>query len=520
MGGDGANGGVRTEIRAGLQVFLLALPLCLGIAAASGAPPVAGLITAIVGGLLTGARGGARATIKGPAAGLIVIVAGCIAAFGGGVEGYRAMLAVGVAAGLLQLGLSIGRAGRLLRFVPPAVVHGMLAAIGVLIILKQLPALLGVPAGGEGVVGGVVYAVTQVTAVDPRVLAVGAAAVATLALHPRLPAKAREAFPAPLAAVVASVGAAAALALPVTLESGAAPFVDMPGSLLAAIVTPDYAVLLRPEAWWWVVLFAIVGSLESLLSVRAVDALAEQESDLDADLRSVAVGNVLAALIGGLPMITEVVRSSACVAYGGRGHLANRVHGAALLLALALFAEPLRWVPEAALAVLLVHVGTRLASADTFRQEIALGYDQLLIFGATFVGCVTVDLLVGVGVGVGLKLLLHVLHGAPLASLWRPDLAVDRRGGQTTLRVRDAAVFSSFHHVRDAALAAPAPAAIDLGDATLVDHTVMVELDRLREHGVAVVGLERFAALGPGATASRVKRPLPVLAWAIPGRAV
>jgi MFS superfamily sulfate permease-like transporter len=499
------------ELRAGLQVSLLALPLCLGIAVASGVPPAAGLLTAIVGGLLGGVLGGARRTIKGPAAGLIVIVAGTVLSFGGGLEGYRALLAVGTVSGLVQLVLAQARVGRLLRFVPPAVVQGMLCAIGLLILLSQLPVVLGVSVAGEGVVERSFHLVMAAPALSPWVLLVAVVAGAVLLLHRRLPEGVRSALPAPLAAVVVGVGVAFAIGLPRALENGVGPYLQMPSSLGAAMMTPDFTVLFEARAWWWVAILSTVGSLESLLSVRAIDRLADGESDLDADLRATGAANVLAALIGGLPMISEVVRSTACVTYGGRGRLANAVHGVALLVALVALGGPLGLVPLAALAVLLIDVGFRLASPATLRNEVALGYDQLLIFAVTLVASLTVDLLVGVGLGVLTKLGLHVLHGAPLSTLLRPRFEAASRDGQRVIRVRDAAVFSSFHGVREAVLASPRPTVLDLSGVRLVDHTVMTEVARLEAGGVIVEGLDDLVALGPEPTATRVRQPLTVL---------
>lgn len=503
------------EVRAGLHAFLLALPLSLGIAVASSAPPVAGLITAIVGGLLTGVLGGAPSTIKGPAAGLIVIVAGAIAAFGGGVDGYRAMLAIAVAAGVLQVVLAQLRADRVLRFVPPAVIHGMLASIGVVIVVKQLPAILGVSVAGATVFESLAHVTTHASSAVPSVVLVAVAAAATLLVHGRLPERWQARVPAPLAAVL--VAAVAAMGLGVPRQIGTVePFLAMPASIAAAIVHPDFAVLQRSDAWWWVMLLTAIGSLESLLTVRAVDDWTEQRSDLAADLRATGIANAVAGCLGGIPMISEVVRTRANVAAGGRGRWSNAVHGGALLVALLALAGPLHAIPMAALAVLLVFVGATLASPDTLRREVARGYDQLLIFTVTLVGCLATDLLVGIGLGLVCKVSLHRLHGASWSSLLRPSLTSTIVGGTATVRVYDAAVFSSFHYVRRAIERARERAGrvvVDLREVPLVDHTVMADLRELAGEGVQVRGLQHLSALGPDATATRVMQPLPSVAW-------
>ncbi|HJL05891.1 MAG TPA: SulP family inorganic anion transporter [Polyangiaceae bacterium LLY-WYZ-15_(1-7)] len=495
---------VLRDLRAGGLVSLLALPLCLGIAAASGFPPVAGLLTAIVGGLLTPLLGGAPRTIKGPAAGLIVVVLASVHELGGGDAwaGYRATLAVVVASGVAQALLAQLGAARLVEMVPPAVLHGVLVAIGLVILVKQLPVLLGLELADVSVMGMLPAIAGALDKVRPTAALSGAAALAVVLAMPALARRGVRVGPLPAPLLAVGVGAGVALAL-----GGGAATPQLPHELGGVLVLPDFGALARPAAWTHVLLLTLVGSLESLVSLRAVDQLAGTRSDPARDLGAIGLGNALAGAIGGLPMITEIVRSTANVHHGAESGRANAAHGAALLLALVLLPGALEQVPLAVLAALLLAVAGRLADPGSFRREMNVGVDQMLIFSATVVASLFVDLLAGIGAGVATKLALHVANGAPLRALVGPDLEVEG----STLRVRGAAVFSGWPRFRDAIDAArqtQGAIIVDLSEARLVDHTVLQRLETRRERGdLEWVGLDGHRTLGAHPLATRVRRP-------------
>lgn len=380
------------DLRAGLSVGLIALPLSLGIALASGFPASSGIVTAVVGGLVAGLLGGARGTIKGPAAGLIVLVLAAVTDLG-----VRGALAAFVLAGLLQVLMGLGRATRFTSLVPAPVVHGMMAAIGLLVLFRQLPVMLGVASGlraGEPleVVGTAAFAGGVAF-----VLVVGSVIGAT-----RWPWLAR--VPAPLVAVGAAALVAAHLGLGAHPEA-ARLFPALPGSVSAWVLLPDLSVLADPRAVFHALVLATVGALESSLTVRAIDSITGRQSDLDRDLVAVGLANVGAACLGGLPMISEVVRSTANVQQGARSGWSNVVHGAFLLVAVGAFGSWLAHVPLAALAALLVVVGAKLAAPSTFRRELSLGAPRMLAFSATVSVTLVGDLLLGIGAGVLVALL-------------------------------------------------------------------------------------------------------------------
>lgn len=483
----------------GFLVFLVALPLSLGIAMASGFPPIAGVITAIVGGVAATWCGSAHLVVKGPAAGLIVIALGAVGELGGGdsAAGYRRTLAVIVAAALAQIALALLRAGVLGDFFPAAVVHGMLAAIGVLIISKQAHVLLGVTPHAAEPLELLAEIPASVLRANPEIALIGLLGLVVLVGHPRLRGRvaAVRHVPAPLLVVALAIPLAMAFDLDHahtysievfhhTYAIGPNFLVNLPGNLFAALTWPDFGALAKPVAWKYVAMFAIVGTVESLLSVKAVDLLDpwRRRSDPDRDLLATGVGNLLAGLLGGLPMISEIVRSTANVSYGARTRRSNFFHGVFMFAFVALLPGLVHRIPLAALAAMLIVTGARLASPGELLAAWRVGPEQALVFIVTVVVTVASDLLVGVAAGILTKALAHAVRGAPFESLLRADLEVVRQGSRATVRVRHAAVFSNFFWIRRALQSLPAEVTevhVDLGDVRLVDHTVMHKLHDL-----------------------------------------
>lgn len=483
------------DAQSGFLVFLIALPLCLGISIASGFPPVAGILTAIVGGLLASHLGSAPLTIKGPAAGLIVIALGAVHELGGGdpVAGYRRALAVGAVAAMVQVVFAWFRAGRLAAVMPPAVVHGMLAAIGVIIIAKQLPVVLGVlDAHGEPL-EMLMEIPHYVLEENPEVTLIGVLAIAILTVLPLAPWKPIRAIPAPLAVLAITIPMAIAFNFSTEhpyrfwshdFQVGPELLVQLPGSLLDAVTFPDFSVILTPTSLKYVAMFALVGTVESLLSVIAVDALDPEAraSDLDRDLLVTGGANLVCACVGGLPMISEIVRSKANIDAGARSSWSNFFHGLFLLVFVALLPSVLQMIPLAALAAMLVVTGARLASPSEFRHVWHIGRDQFALFFTTFLFTLATDLLIGVGVGLALKLALHAWRAGSLSRLFgAPWSRLERNGDTLCVEVDGPLAFTNLlkletamrpflddgvRHVR-----------IDLAHASLLDHTAQERLE-------------------------------------------
>lgn len=482
----------RKDVLSGFLVFLIALPLCLGISMASGFPPIAGILTAIIGGVLVSFLGSTRLTIKGPAAGLIVIVLGAVTELGNGDAelGYRRAIAVGVVAGVIQIVLAIVRAGVVRDLMPPSVVHGMLAAIGVIIISKQTHTALGVAPQAKDPLGLIAEIPHSLANANPEIVAIGALALVILFGMPLIRAKWAKRVPGALVVLLVAVPLGLAFDLDhqhtYTLGShqysvGPQYLVTLPGNLLSAIQTPDFSAIASGTSIKYIVMFSLVGTIESLLSVSAVDSLdkAKRTSNANRDLLATGVGNTLAAAIGGLPMISEIVRSKANIDAGATSPLSNFFHGMFLLVMVVAVPGLLHQIPLAALAAMLVFTGFRLASPAEFRNAWSIGPTQLLLFVTTLVVTLATDLLVGVGVGVLLKVVIHVLSGVPLRYLFRAPIESTRDGDTVMLRVHGAAVFTNYLGLKrelDRIDDAVRTVVIDFSDAHLVDHTVLEKL--------------------------------------------
>ncbi len=515
--------GVARDAVSGFLVFLIALPLCLGIAIASGFPPVAGVLTAVVGGLLGPLLGSARLTIKGPAAGLIVIVLGAVTELGGDdpVQGYRRALAVGVVAAILQIALALVRAAQIGTMAPPAVVHGMLAAIGVIIVSKQSHVMLGVAPHAKEPLELLLELPHSIATNNPEIMVIGVVSVAILFALPLLDVKAAKLVPPQLVALAAAVPLGIYFGLDHQHEYnlfghahplGPQYLLNLPGNLLDVITFPDFSAIASLPSIKYVVMFTLVGSLESTLSLLAVDSLDPEKraSNVDRDLLVVGVGNLLSASLGGLPMISEIVRSKANIDAGAKSEWSNFFHGLFLLVFVAAAPAVLRHIPLAALAAMLVYTGTRLASPKEVLHARALGRDQLFLFLTTLVVTLAVDLLVGIACGILLKLALHWARTGQLSALFRTKIEARRDGHRLVVTVEGPATFLALGKLRRA-LSGVTPeirtVTLDLGRAPLVDHTFLERLhgmsDEWETATLDVLGIERLKPASEHPMASR-----------------
>jgi MFS superfamily sulfate permease-like transporter len=513
----------RDDLASGFLVFLIALPLCLGISMASGFPPVAGILTAIVGGMLTKFLGSARLTIKGPAAGLIVIALGAVTELSQGdpVGGYRRALAVGVVAGILQILLAVARTGVVGELMPSSVVHGMLAAIGVIIISKQTHTLLGVTPTGKDPLHLLAEIPHSLTQINPEVFLIGLISLLILFGVPLIRSKWARKIPGPMLVLAVAVPLGYIFDLRdehnyslfgQVFHLGPKYLIRLPGSLLGALSFPDFSQILSGTSIKYIIMFTLVGSIESLLSVTAVDSLDPQKrsSNLNRDLLATGVGNTIASLIGGLPMISEIVRSKANIDNGAKSSWSNFFHGTFLLLSVALIPGLLQQIPLAALAGMLIYTGTRLASPKEFQHAYRIGPEQLLIFVTTLLVTLMTDLLIGVGVGLIFKVGIHVLNGAPVKSLFRSIMEESRDGETLVLEVRDAAIFINFLGL-NRRLKTVEPeikrVVIDFANAWVVDHTVLYKLEgianRWEGRELILTGLDNHAAASSHRLATR-----------------
>ena len=432
----------RDDVPAGIVVFLIALPLCLGIAVASGAPLISGVVAGVVGGLVVGALSGSQLMVSGPAAGLTPVVLLGIQQVGG----FERLLPAIVLAGILQLLLSGLRAGVVAYYVPSSVIKGMLAGIGLTLILKQLPHALGydgdyegdmsfVESSGSTTLGSLVEALQHI---QPGAVAAALLGVGVMLWWPRSPFARVKLLPAPMVAV--GVGMVMNEMLRIALPDYAirgTHLVSLPtitnGDFAQTFALPDWSAISSPIVWQLALIIGLVASLESLLSLEATNKLDPQRRDapVNRELFAQGVGNIVAGLLGGLPLTGVMIRSSTNVDAGAQSRLSAMVHAVLMLLAVVAFGSVLNRTPLAAIASVLLVTGFRLAAPALWRAAWRIGYSHFIPFGITVLAIVFTDLLRGIGVGlvIGLAFIIMEHLRSPVLSRISPPGAVLTRYG-------------------------------------------------------------------------------------------
>ncbi len=463
---------VMRDVLASLVVFLVALPLCMGIALASGVPPAMGLLAGIVGGLVVGALGGAPLQVSGPAAGLTVIVYDIVQDHGIGV-----LLVVVFAAGLLQIAAGYLKMGRWFRAVPHSVVYGMLAGIGVLIFASQFHAMVDDEPAASGLTNLLTIPRAVLKGLTPEEgtvhhLAAGIGILTLVitvgwnALRKRLPG-ALGVLPAPLLAVTSATIAAEAMALPikrVQVPESAAGFLHL--------MQPELLVrLAEPAILGLAIAMAVVASAETMLCATAVDKLHDGErTDFDKELKAQGVGNALLGVLGGLPITGVIVRSSANIDAGGRSRLSAILHGVWLVVALLAFPGLLRAIPIASLAAVLVHIGWRLVNVRTLVSLYRQNRAEFAICLVTMTAIVVTNLLEGLLIGLGLA----VARLAWVASHLHVETE-ETEAGVFHVRLHGAATFVNLPRLAEALERLPQEAEVHvhLEHLSYVDHAAL-----------------------------------------------
>jgi len=513
----------RNDLMSGFLIFLIALPLSLGIAMASGVPPLAGIIAAVVGGLVVSLTSGSYITINGPAAGLIVVILAAVNSMGGGIEGYRLTLAAITIAGILQIIAGVTKAGKLCSYFPSSAVHGLLASIGIIIIAKQSYIMLGIKPVGKTAIQQLVNLPGSLALANPELALIGLLTLATVVIMPMI--KPFKRFPAPLVGVV--LGMCLGTYFDLSHEHTYLGFqnheyrltadalVTLPGNLSEGIVHPDWSRIGDLVFWRAVMMIFLIASLETLLSAAAVDKLDpyHRKANLNRDLTAIGIGTAVSGWLGGLPMIAEIVRSSANANSGAKTRWSNFFHGCFMLIFVCFASGMIHRIPQASLAAILVFTGFRLASPKEFKKTLSIGSDQMLIFITTIVMTLATDLLIGIMSGVLVKLILHLIRGNSPAQLLKckMDLTVDDNAA--VLNVNGSVAFTNLLFLKQKLEAMPTglDMKIDLADTRLVDHSVMEFLEHFqhdyeRSGGrVAVVGLEGHRSQSDNPLAARTK---------------
>ncbi|GAA3559262.1 SulP family inorganic anion transporter [Snuella lapsa] len=414
---------IKNDLPASIVVFFVALPLCLGIALASGAPLFSGLIAGIIGGIVVGGLSGSKIGVSGPAAGLAAIVLTAIGTLGG----YENFLVAVVLGGLIQLLFGFLKAGIIGYYFPSSVIKGMLTGIGIIIILKQIPHFFGYDAEPEGADSffssssentfSTILNITDNITVGSMI--VGFIALAILILWDKVLTKKAKIFQliqGPLVAVVVGIIFFSLTQSNDTLAIAGTHLVSVPvpedtSSFLAQFSFPNFSVIFNPDVWIVAFTIALVASLETLLCVEATDRLDPHKNvtPTNRELLAQGTGNILSGLIGGLPITQVIVRSSANIQSGGVSKLSAIIHGILLLISVILIPRLLNMIPLSVLAAILLIVGYKLAKPKLFKQMYDLGWKQSIPFTVTVLGIVFIDLLWGIGLGLAVGIVVILL---------------------------------------------------------------------------------------------------------------
>jgi MFS superfamily sulfate permease-like transporter len=426
---------LRSDIQSGLVVFLVALPLCLGIALASGAPLFAGIISGVIGGIVVGFLSNSQLSVTGPAAGLTAIVLAAISSLGS----YQYFLAAVVLAGVIQLLLGIARAGTISNYFPSNVIEGMLTAIGVIIIMKQLPHAIGYDVDNEGdfffiekgeghnTFSSIIDAINYS---HPGAILVTVVSLLILIAFNKITfLKNLKVIPGALIAVLAGIAINEIFRVTgsdMIIQQEHLVNLPVPDSMEAfrrQFTFPDFSAMMRPDVWVVAVTIAVVASIETLLCVEASDKLdpLKRYTNTNTELFAQGTGNILSGLIGGLPMTSVIVRTSANINSGGRTKTATIAHGVFLLIAVLSIPALLNKIPLASLAAVLLMIGFKLASPKVFRHMWDNGRYQFVPFIVTVLAVVFTDLLKGVAIGLVVSIFYILRANLKLAYFFRKE---------------------------------------------------------------------------------------------------
>lgn len=507
------------NIFSGFVVSLIALPLGLGLALASGAPPISGVIAAIVGGTVVAILGGSNVTITGPGNGLVVVILSAITTLGEGdmAQGFLYTLAAIVVSGVIMIILGFLRMGSLGDFFPASAIQGMLAAIGIGIFAKQFHVMLG----NLGAKGSIVNLLLQVpvgvkdyvTNNSQSVLWAGGVGIVSLLImifYGKIRNKYLQLIPAPMWIVMLSVGLYYYFD---KFSSNAYPIdksllINLPNDVLSTFAFPDFGKVYKMEFISAVISITLIASIESLLSIKAVDKLdpLKRRSNVNKDIRALGLATVISGFLGGLNVVTVIARSSVNVNNNGSNRSANFFHASFLVAFILLFASELRKIPLPALAAILVYTGYKLASPTNIKKVFSIGKEQLLIFLITLLTTISTSLITGIIVGILATLIIHIfISKDPMlffANIFKPNVLMFQEDEKYYVSVKNFSSFLNYTKLKSKLDQIPEnkDAIIDFSMCEFVDHSVMENLNdyaesfRRKDGHFEVIGLDSHNA--------------------------
>ena len=509
------------NIFSGFVVSLVALPLGLGLAIASEAPPIAGVIASIVGVVICSIFGGSKLTITGPGNGLVVVLLYSITSLGNGdlYQGYLYTLAAIVFSGVLMFLFGVFRLGALSEFFPSSSLQGMLAAIGIGILAKQLHVMLGVTTVNGAplnvlskVPDTLSFLFSNLTLYFWIPVFLGLFSLVVLIFYSRLRSPLFRMVPAPMWVIVFAVGVSFYLEFFTDglYSISESLMIRLPKNIVTNIPAPDYSLIGSLEFITTVISITLIASIESLLSIKAVDKLDPQKrrSNVNKDLRSLGIATTLSGLIGGLPVVTVIARSSVNVNNGGSNRTSNFTHAMFLLVFVLIFQDLIERIALPSLAAILVYTGYKLAAPDNFIRILKIGREQAAIFIITFVITLTNGIVVGIATGILFTFLIHVYLNNSFflfSRNWlKPNVLMylEAETGNYYLSVKNFCNFLNFFKLKKKLDEIPETSnvIIDFSLCDFVDHTVMEGLSEYisvfekKGGGIEVIGLDSHSA--------------------------
>ena len=526
--------GLRSNVFAGFVVSLIAMPLALGLAIASGFPPIAGIIASVVGGVMVAVLGGSYVTITGPGNGLVVVLLGAVTVLGEGdmQAGYLYALAAVILSGVLLLLFGFLRFGSLSDFFPATAIQGMLSAIGITILLKQLYVMFGdLETKGAafelllGVPKLIQSLFTDGSTGQWYAAGIGVVSLLIMVFYSKIRNRFFHLVPAPMWVVLLALGFDAYF----SLVGGGNPIsksllISLPENLLGGVPTPNFSKLNQPAFWGVVISITLISSIESLLSIKAVDKLDPQKrrSNTNKDMKALGLATIVSGFLGGMNVVTVIARSSVNVNNQASNRSANFFHAAFLFVMVLVFQDQLRRIPLTSLAAILVYTGYKLAAPAIFVRMYQIGKEQLLVFLTTLISTLLTDLITGILIGLLATFVVHVLLNKAFwlfsRNLLKPNVLMYKENETQNYYVGiiHFCTFINFYKLKSKLDKIPQDerAVVDFSLCSFVDHTVQESLQNYEElferkgGGLEIIGLDIHETDSSHPFAVRTLRPM------------
>ena len=481
------------NIFAGFVVSLIALPLGLGLAIASGAPPISGIIAAVVGGVIASILGGSNVTITGPGNGLVIVALSAITTLGGGdmYQGYLYTLAAIVISGVIMLLLGFLKMGRLSDFFPASAIEGMLAAIGLGILSKQFHIMIGNNEAKGSIIdlllnipSGIAELWQDTNQSKLIAAAIGVMSLLIMIFYSKIRNKYFQLIPAPMWILILTVGFSyvyTGLGEPYPMDAKF--LVNIPDDIFGNLAFPDFSKVAKKDFLMAVFALTFIASIETLLSIKAVDKLDPQtrRSNVNKDLKALGLATIISGFLGGLNVVTVIARSSVNVNNNATNRSANFFHSFFLIIFILLFQEQLRKIPLAALAAILVYTGYKLATPKTLQKVAKIGKEQVIIFLATLLTTLFTNLMTGISVGILVTFIIHVIINRSFSlfasHMVKPNILMFKEpdGGNYYISVKYFCSFLNFYKLKNKLDAIPEneEVVLDFSMCSFVDHTTL-----------------------------------------------